>query len=102
MRFATIASTVVLASVAIGDPTAQTSTLPANGNLQDALNRARPGDTILLTRGATYVGNFTLPVKDGSAVITIRTAGDDGLPGEGQRMTPAAAEALAKIRSPNK
>jgi hypothetical protein len=57
MRLATIASTVVLAGLAIGDPIAQTLTVPAGADLQDALNRARPGDTIVLARGATYVGN---------------------------------------------
>jgi hypothetical protein len=70
-------------------------------NLQDAIDRASPGDTITLARGATYVGNFVLPAKGGSDYITIRTAGDEGLPPAGQRITPAAADALAKLKSPN-
>jgi hypothetical protein len=102
MRFATIASTVVLAAMAIGDPIAQSATVASSADLQEALNRARPGDTILLTRGTTYVGNFTLPAKEHSdRVITVRTAGDEGLPAQGERITPQAAGALAKLRSPS-
>ncbi len=40
--------------------------VPAGANLQDAIDRARPGDTLVLEAGATYVGNFTLPDKTGS------------------------------------
>jgi hypothetical protein len=47
--------------VAADGPAAQTVAVPASGNLQEALNRAQPGDTILLGRGATYLGDFTLP-----------------------------------------
>jgi len=102
MRLSTIASTVLLAALSIGDPVAQTLTVSAGGDLQDALNRARPGDTILLERGATYLGNFTLPAKEGGdRMITVRTAGDDRLPADGERMSPLAADALAKVRSPN-
>jgi len=102
MRLATIGATVVLAAFAIGDPVAQTVTVGAGGDLQDALNRARPGDTILLQRGTTYIGNFTLPAKEGGdRPITLRTAGDDGFPAEGERMSPLAADALAKVRSAN-
>jgi hypothetical protein len=102
MRLSTIGSTVLLAALSIGDPVAQTLTVSAGGDLQDALNRSRPGDTILLERGATYLGNYTLPAKEGSdRTITIRTAGDDRFPAEGERMSPSAADALAKLRSPN-
>ena len=36
------------------------------GDLQRALEQARPGDTIILEAGAVYEGPFTLPVKNGS------------------------------------
>ncbi len=76
--------------------------VPAGGNLQTALNAARPGDTILLAPGATYVGNFTLPVHGGTTFVTIRTGGNDSLlPGTGSRITPAHAPYLAKLRSPD-
>jgi PKD repeat protein len=81
---------------------AGTITVSAGGNLQAAINAARPGDTIQLQPGATFVGNFTLPVKTGPGEITIRTAPDPRLPLPGQRLNPAAhASLLAKIRSGN-
>jgi hypothetical protein len=77
--------------------------VPPDGDLQEAIARARPGDTIVLASGATYVGNFVLPVTNGDAFITIRTAADDAeLPAEGMRITPADAARLAKLRSPNR
>jgi len=72
------------------------------GDLQSALDAAQPGDTILLTPGATYVGNFVLPHKDGQGWITIRSAAPDGqLPPDGVRLTPAHAPLLPIVRSPN-
>lgn len=79
-----------------------TVTVPAGGNLQEAIDRARPGDVLVLQPGATYVGNFVLPVKQGEQYITIRTAGEgDGLPRAGQRVLPAHAARLAKLQSPS-
>jgi hypothetical protein len=77
-------------------------TLSARGDLQQALNAARPGDTILLEPGAVYVGNFVLPPRTGSDTrpTIVRTAGQDAVP-EGQRMTPQAAATVAKIQSPD-
>jgi hypothetical protein len=76
---------------------ASTISVGAGGNLQAAINGAQPGDTIALQPGATFTGNFTLPFKGGDAWITIRTAGDAGLPGDGGRISPANAGSLAKI-----
>jgi hypothetical protein len=83
-----------------------TSTLTVNrgGDLQAALDAAKPGETILLEAGATFVGNFVLPAKSGDATsyITIRSsAADASLPAEGVRMTPSYASQLAKLQSPN-
>jgi len=75
--------------------------VPAGANLQQAIITAQPGDTIALAPGATYVGNFVLIPKSGDAFITIRTAGDDGLPSEGVRISPDAVPRLAKLRSGN-
>lgn len=64
----------------------------------------RPGDTILLEAGATFVGNFILPLKSGGSTryITIRSAASDAvLPAAGVRMTPAYAPRLPMLRSPN-
>lgn len=71
-------------------------------NLQAALNAAQPGDTLMLEAGATFIGNFVLPVKNGTADIIVRSAAADVLlPGTGVRMTPAYAARLPKIQSVN-
>ena len=77
---------------------AATIAVAAGGNLQAAIDSASPGDTIALAPGATFTGSFTLPNKGGADFITIRTAGDSGLPGAGTRVSPANAGSLAKIR----
>jgi hypothetical protein len=82
----------------------QTILVKAGMSLQAAIDAARPGDTILLQAGATFVGNFVLPAKSESstAYITIRSAASDGvLPGSSTRITPAYAGQLPKLRSPN-
>ena len=68
----------------------------ANGDLQAALNAARPGATIALAPGATYTGTFVLPAHRGDQWITLTT--DSQLRNE--RVTPQAAGRLAVLRSP--
>jgi hypothetical protein len=75
---------------------AATLTVCASGcaftDLQEALNTAQPGDTILLRAGETFVGHFRLPVKNnpGGAYIVIRSdAPDASLPAAGTRLIPA-------------
>jgi hypothetical protein len=81
-------------------PEAATLTVNAGGNLQNAFDAARPGDTIVLQAGATFTGNFMLPAKGGSSYITIRSsASDSSLPGPGVRIGPAYAGLLPKIQS---
>lgn len=82
--------------------TAATHAVAAGGDLQAAINAAQPGDVILLAPGATYTGNFRLPVTPGAGYITVRTdAPAAQLPGPGVRTGPAYAPVLAKIRSGN-
>jgi Right handed beta helix region len=90
---------LVMVSAAV--PTfAATHVVPEGGDLQAALNAAQPGDVIELQSGATYTGNFRLPVKEGHDFIVVRTGGIDGqVPGPGQRIAPMHAPLLAKIRS---
>src|SRR5438093_3391033 len=94
---------VLLGLASIGDRAESTIRVPSGGDLQTALNNAHPGDTVLLARDASYRGSFVLPARrgDDDRVITLRTEGDDDVPREGERMTPAAAAHLAKLRSPN-
>lgn len=81
----------------------ETVHVPAGANLQQAIDRARPGDTLVLAQGTTYVGNFVLPMKQGGGYITIRTAGEgDDLPRPGQRINPGHAARLAKLKSPTR
>ena len=99
LRFLAVAVVAVLVSRV----DASSVSVPAAANLQEYIDRARPGDVLLLEPGATYVGNFVLPVKSGSDYITIRTSGDgDGLPRPGQRILPLHATRLAKLKSPNR
>jgi PKD repeat protein len=90
---------IVAASASLG---AQTIYVGAGGNLQQALNAAQPGDTVLLQEGAEFVGNFVLPVKTGTGSITVRSSAPDSvLPAAGVRIRPADAPHLARLRSPN-
>ena len=76
--------------------------VPAGRDFQGALNGATCGDTIQLAAGARFVGNFTLPAKSCTGWIVIRTsAPDSSLPAQGTRITPAYANVLPKIVSPN-
>jgi hypothetical protein len=102
LLFRTICAATVF-TMASGLPVqAATIVVAAGGKLQTALDTASPGDVITLAAGATFTGNFTLPVKSGTGVITVRSsAPDSALPGPGVRMTPAYAALLPKIVSTN-
>jgi hypothetical protein len=77
----------------------RTTVVPPDGDLQTAIMNAQSGDTIVLTAGAVYTGNFTLTDRGGDDFITIRTADNPGLPVEGARISPDHAPLLAKIRT---
>jgi len=71
-------------------------------DLQAAIDTARPGETVFLKPGVTYIGHFTLPRRttSDSRPIVIQTQGADAVPA-GQRMSPEAAAKLAKLKSPD-
>jgi hypothetical protein len=73
----------------------------AGGDLQAAIDRARPGDVILLEAGATFVGNFTLPATSGAGAITIRSAVPPLVMPRGTRVAPQHARWMATLRSGN-
>ena len=86
--------------------TGRTLTVAPNGDLQRALDRAQPGDEIVLQAGVTYVGNFILPRKRGASntpgtgmVIVVRTSGIAALP-EGRRVTPGDSLVMARLMTP--
>lgn len=67
----------------------------AGGNLQQALNDVQPGGSVTLAAGATFTGNFVLPIKMGTEPITVRTSGT--LPNERISLD----DTLPLIKSPN-
>ena len=83
--------------------TGQTITVNAGGNFQTALNNAQPGDTIVLQAGATFTGNFTLPIKSNSnnKWIVIKSSNESQLPAPGIRVQPSNAANMPKIVTAN-
>jgi hypothetical protein len=79
--------------------TGRTISVPAGGNVQAAVDAAKPGDTIALAAGATYEGPITLPAKTGEGWLIIRSSAAEALPA-GQRVGPADAAKMARIVSP--
>lgn len=72
-----------------------------NGQLQQAINNALPGTTILLQPGHTYPSAITLPAKVGDDWIVIRTNLPDAqLPPADQRIDPSYAGILARFQAP--
>lgn len=67
--------------------------VPAGGNLQAALDAAKPGDTIELLPGVVYTGVFTLPAKTGNVTVTTQGFAAD------RRVDPTDAPVLATLRS---
>lgn len=83
-------------------PTGKTILVGAGQDLQAALNSAQPGDVVSIAAGATFTGNFVLPKKAGDGWITVRTSTSDAnLPPAGTRVTPAQANLMPKLISPN-
>lgn len=82
---------------------AGTIVVRAGENFQAALDRAKPGETILLEAGATFRGNFNLPRKTGNEFVTVRSSASDAqLPPAGVRLDPQRyAAVLPKLASPN-
>jgi hypothetical protein len=83
-------------------PAGKTIKVAAGGDVQEAIDGAQPGDVIMLQAGATFMGNFQLPNKNGSNWIVIRSsAADADLPPPGTRVTPAKSAVMPKLISPN-
>jgi hypothetical protein len=97
--FARVASSALAVLLCSAPVTGRTTIVPPDGDLQTAIMNAQPGDTIVLTAGAVYTGNFTLTDRGGDEFITIQTADAAGLPVAGARISPDHALMLAKIRT---
>src|SRR5437870_2968611 len=72
-------------------------TVNAGDNLQTVINAASLGQTILITSGTTFTGNFTLPVKSGSTCLTIQSSNP---PPVGVRVSPSSV-GFAKLQTNN-
>jgi hypothetical protein len=81
--------------------TAAPIVVTAGGNLQAALNQAQPGQVIEVQAGATFDGNFILPVKTGTGSITVRTSASDAQLPANTRVGPAQESLLPTLRSIN-
>ncbi len=67
----------------------KTITVRKGGDFQAALDKAVPGDTIILEAGATFKGAFKLPKKSGDEFITVRSSAEAQVPVAGVRLDPA-------------
>jgi hypothetical protein len=99
---ASAAVSAIVGTQAMGEvaPAGRVIDVAAGGSFQQALNSALPGDTIRLAPGATYIGNFWLPAKNGSEYILVTTR-DAVLPPAGVRIDPSYKPRLAVLRSPS-
>jgi hypothetical protein len=79
----------------------RTITVPPGGDLQAALDAARPGDVILLEAGGSYPGNFRLPAKSGNGYITIRSNAEASRFPQQSRVAPEHARWMPTLRSVN-
>ena len=77
-------------------PAGREHSVGRGGDLQAALNAARPGDTIILEAGAEYRGPFTLPARAGEGWITVRSNHADALPA-GLRVEPGDARHMPAL-----
>jgi hypothetical protein len=90
----------VLLDTAYTPPPGAVINVHAGEDLQAALDRAAPGDQVVLQAGASFTGNFVLPKKAGSEPIVVRSSGIGAL-AEGVRAGPGDAAHMARIASPS-
>src|SRR5437763_11374764 len=90
----------VLLDTTYTPPTGNVIRVHSGDDLQAALDRAVPGDQVVLDAGATFTGNFVPPKKAGSGLIVLRTS-DIGALREGARAGPGDASHMARIISPS-
>src|SRR4051812_18831970 len=79
---------------------ANTITVSQGGNLQAALNSAKPGDVVQISSNASFTGHFTLPSNPGPGWITIQSSAMGSLPA-GKRVNPSMAKYMPKLFTPD-
>lgn len=90
----------VLLDTTYSPPAGAVINVHAGDDLQAALDRAAPGDQVVLQAGASFTGNFVLPKKAGTGTIVVRSSGTGAL-AEGVRAGPGDAAQMARIVSPS-
>lgn len=75
----------------------QSILVKAGQDLQAALDRARPGDKVLLQNGAVFSGTYRLGVKPGAGWIDVQPADMSFLPPAGTRVNRSHFAAMPKI-----
>src|SRR5687767_14548843 len=81
--------------------TAATITVPAGGDLQAAINAAQPGDRIILEANKDYFCSCVLPVKSGTAFITIESSRYAEIPARdffSKQPASEVAQMMARVR----
>ena len=101
LRFAVAVAMLVVSAGGAAAQTGAPIVVSAGGNLQAALNQALPGQVVEVQAGATFDGNFILPVKTGIGTITVRTSTPDAQLPAGTRVGLAQEALLPTLRSPN-
>src|SRR5215207_8143388 len=98
-----VAVAVVILSGGASGAAGQTAPIVVNagGSLQAALNQALPGQVVQVQAGATFDGNFILPVKTGTGYITVRTSTSDAQLPANTRIGLAQESLLPTLRSLN-
>jgi hypothetical protein len=80
-------------------PSGATLFVGRGGDLQAALDKANPGDTIVLEAGTTFTGHFVLPPKTGNGWIYIQSSAIDNMAHPGQRTSPADTNYMPRIQT---
>lgn len=71
----------------------------AGADLQAAVDKAQPGDTLVLQAGAVYTGPITLKPKQGDGWITLESSDLKQLPQQGTRVSPVDAAHMPKVQA---
>lgn len=79
--------------------TGHTVQVPAGADLQAAVDKAQPGDTLVLQAGAVYTGPITLTPKLGDGWITLESSDLKQLPQQGSRVAPTDAAHMPKVQA---
>ncbi|HEX7965172.1 MAG TPA: hypothetical protein VF651_05595 [Gammaproteobacteria bacterium] len=83
-------------------PTGKRIDVKAGGDLQAALDKAQPGDTVVLEAGAVFSGSFTLPLKPADTagwIVVESSAVADGRLAPGVRVSPDDAALMPKLEA---